>query len=113
MQFYSKRALGTEDSENKNPSKTGWITLRMDQDMEKLAQESEETGKSGCQEGELIRVCLCHMYCMGKVIVIGGPNKSKVRYLIERLGERKLVRIMISEMIRHLFVCYEITTCAS
>lgn len=72
--------MGTEDSENKNPSKTGWITLRMDQGMGKLAQESEETEESWWQEEELIRVCLCHMYCVGKVIVIGGPNKSKVRY---------------------------------
>lgn len=57
--------------------------------MEKLAQESEETGKSWWQDWELIRVCLYHMYCVGKVIVTGGPNKSKVRYVIERLRERK------------------------
>lgn len=62
---------------------------KMDQSMEKLAQESEETGKSAWQGGELITVCLCHVYCVGKVIVIEGLSKSKVGYLIEGLGERK------------------------
>lgn len=43
---------------------------------QKLAQESEENLCD--KEGNFLLKCVCHMYDVGKVIVIEGLRKSKV-----------------------------------
>lgn len=74
-------------------------TARMDQSTETLTQESEERGKSVWQGGELfikVCVCVCQIFCEGRVIIFEGLRKSKIGYLMEELGKKKWVRVRIS-----------------
>ena len=51
------------------------------------------------KEGGLL-YSVCHMYCMGRVIVMEGLSKGKVGRLVEGIGGGKEVRIMISEIVQ-------------
>lgn len=88
-------------------------TTRMDQSTEKLAQESEERGKSVWQGGELlIKVCVCQIHCEGRVLIFEGLRKSKVVYLMEGPGERKWINITISG-VQCQGAWYEVKSCDS